>query len=192
LAEKVIAAKSVYTETLVSILIPQKSILELIKLLNESEVRVSYNKNQVLVEQDSFRFISRLTEGVFPDYDQIIPKSFKTEAVVRRTEAAGAIKLASVFVGRLNDISLTFDPTHKQVKFFASNQDVGEHASLIEAAVVGEEFSVKYNWRYLGDGINQLRSEYILFSLSGDQTPLLIKDKSDSSFLYLIMPMRGI
>jgi len=193
LAEKTIVSKTVHADTLVSILIPQKSVLELTKLLeNEGETRVSYSKNQILIEHNSFQFISRLTEGVFPDYDQIIPKNFKTEAIAKRTEVVGALRLAGVFVGRLNDVSLKFDHARKKIGLHASNQDVGEHTSEIDAVVNGEEFSVKYNWRYLMDGMGQLHSEYSLFSLSGDQTPLLIRDKADNSFLYLIMPMRGV
>ncbi len=198
LAEKTIVLKNMSNDTLTSILVPQKSILEILRIIDkpvsgkEENIKIGFNKNQFIVTDEHVCFISRLTEGVFPDYEQIIPKNFKTEAVAKSAEMINHIKLSSVFVGRLNDLTLKFNSQKKSINFYASNPDIGEHTSEMEVAIQGEDTSAKYNWKYLFDGISQIKSEYAVFNVSGDQTPLLIKGKGDMSYVYLVMPMRGL
>ncbi len=198
LAEKTLPLKNAYNNSLSLMLIPQKSIMEILRIIEkplsgkDEDIKISFNKNQFIIQNNNICFISRLTEGVFPDYEQIIPKNFKTEAVAKSQDIVNHIKLSSVFVGRLNDLNLKFNIQKKSISFYSSNPDIGEHMSEVETVIQGEDISAKYNWKYLADGISQLKSEYVVFSLSGDQTPLLIKGKGDNSYLYLIMPMRGI
>ncbi len=204
LAERSIVSKKLNSESSISFLIPNHSVQELLRLFdntkNESfsslgedkEVEIISNKNQIVFQNKSIRFISRLTEGSFPEYEQIIPKSFKTEVILKKSDMMHHIKLASVFVSRLNDISITFDPKKKKLLFNAANPDVGEHNSELDVSMQGEEMTAKFNWRYLLDGIIQVPNDYIVLSFNGEQSPLMIKGKGDNSYLYLAMPMRGI
>lgn len=193
LAEKTIVSKNFHEEKMVFYLVPQRSANELLKLLDKNDnIEIGFNKNQLIAKTNSIKFISRLTEGTFPDYEQIIPKTSKTTCVVKRADILHHIKLASVFVGRLNDIMISFDLSKKALFFNSSNADVGEHSSNTDAVIQGEDVSVKFNWRYLLDGVSQVQSEYVVLNLSGDQSPLVIKGKGDTSYLYLVMPMRGI
>lgn len=192
LAEKIIISKNIQQEKSIYFLIPQKGAQEILKLLNEDEnVEFGVNKNQIILKNKNFTFISRLTDGKFPEYEQILPKTFKTTAIVKKSDISSHIKLAGVFVGKLNDICLTFDPTKKSIIIKASNSDVGEHSSQINAIVQGDNISSKFNERYLSDGISQINSEYIEFDLNTQDSPLLIKGKGDNSYFYLLMPMRG-
>lgn len=193
LSEKTIVSKENYSDKLVSILIPQKSVIEMLKIIPEEEkISIGFNKNFLSLNTGSIKLISRLVEGVFPDYDQIIPKNFKTNVLVKGEEFIRSIKVASALSGRLNDITLEFDPQKKSNSFYTSNSDIGEHSSEITAEVSGDKVKVKYNWKYLFDGVSQIKSEYLSLGLNGDNLPMVIKGKGDNSFLYLIMPMRGI
>ncbi len=201
LAEYTITSQSLNLEKSTTILIPHTSIQELIRLLDnngsssfgeEKEVMVTTNKNQIVFENKKIKFISRLIEGNFPDYDQIVPKSFKTEVIVKQKDLLHQIKLASVFVGRLQDISISFQPEHKNLLFKVSNSDIGEHSSELEVSIQGEESSAKFNWRYLFDGVSHIYTEYVTLGFNGEQSPLLIKTKGDIKYYYLAMPMRGI
>lgn len=193
LAEKTIISKENYSDTMFSILIPQKSVIEILKILPEEEkISVGFNKNFLILDTGSIKLMSRLVEGVFPDYDQIIPKSFKTNVLVKNEDLVRSIKVASSLSGRLNDITLKFNPAKKSISFFTSNSDVGEHNSEIAAEVSGDEVKVKYNWKYLFDGVSQIKSEYLNLGLNGDNLPMVIKGKGDNLFLYLAMPMRGV
>ena len=85
LAEKTITSKNIYSDKQISFLVPQKTISEIIRVLDKhaGEAEFGVNKNQIIILFPGVKFISRLTEGNFPDYDQIIPKEFKTEEIGR-------------------------------------------------------------------------------------------------------------
>ena len=193
LSEKIILSKENYSDKLMSILIPQKSVIEILKIIPEEEkINIGFNKNFLMLSTSSIKFISRLVEGTFPDYDQIIPKNFKTNVLVKNEDFIRSIKVASTLSGKLNDITLKFNPQKKSILFHTLNSDIGEHNSETEADVFGEEVRVKYNWKYLLDGVFQIKSEYLSLGLNGDNLPMVIKGKGDNSFLYLAMPMRVI
>lgn len=187
----------------ISLLIPQSTVIELLRLLDaiqqpesllgaeDKDVILYFNKHQFVLKNKTIHFISRLTEGNFPDYDQIIPKQTKTEIVVKRHDILSAIKLASVLSGRLHELSLSFSPK-KGITLRTSSQDTGDHTSELPATIQGDEITVKFNWRYLVDGIAQSKTEYVYFSLNGEQSPIIIKNKGDNSYIYLAMPMRNI
>lgn len=194
LAEKIITSKNFYSEKQISFLIPQKTISEIARLLDKyaGEVEFGLNKNQITILLPGAKFISRLTEGNFPDYDQIIPKTFKTTAVAKKSDFLANIKLASIFTGRLNDLTISFRPEKKSIFISTSNSESGEHSSFIDASIQGEETTMKFNWKYLLDGASEINNEYISFQLNNDQSPLFMKGKGDNSYFYLAMPMRGV
>ena len=204
LAQNSLIIKSLNIDTLISFLLPNHSAQELIHILQDinennnsplnsgKDIDILINKNQICFQNKRFRYISRLTEGVFPDYEQIIPKSFKMEAIVKRSDVINNIKVASIFSSRLNDILLNFDEKQKMIIFHTSNNDTGEHTSKLNVSIQGDSYEAKFNWHYLLDGILQISSEYIVFGFNGEQSPLLLKPKGDSSYIYLIMPMRGL
>lgn len=192
LAEKTMVSKENYSDKMSSILIPQKSVSEIVRIIQQDKITIGFNKNFLVLDTGQVKFISRLVDGVFPDYDQIIPKNFKTNVLVKNEDFVRSIKIASALSGRLNEITLKFNPQKNLISFYTSNSDVGEHNSDVEAEITGEEVKVKYNWKYLFDGVSQVKSDYLSLGLNGDNLPMIIKGKGDNSFLYLAMPMRGI
>jgi len=194
LAEKKLVSKNNYSDKQVSFLVPQKTLIELIKLLNEEDknINIGVNKNQITISAGNFRFISRLTEGNFPDYDQIVPKEFKTTAVFKKADFLPHLKLAGVFSSKLNDILIDFQPDKKIVALSTNHKESGEHVSYVDSQIDGPAVSLKFNWKYLLDGASQINHEYIVFYANNEQSPLLIKGKNDPSYFYLAMPMRGV
>ncbi|MBI2020979.1 DNA polymerase III subunit beta [Candidatus Giovannonibacteria bacterium] len=191
LAEKTIVSKTINSDKQYNFLVPQKSVHEILRILVNNEIiNVGFGKNQMILETKQLKFISRLTDGVFPDYEQIIPKTFKTDVLITHNSILKNLKIASIFVGKLNEINLNFEPHKKLVLISASHPEAGEHSSEVSANIEGEEVNIKFNYKYLLDGISQINSEYISFNLNGSDSPLLIKGKGDSSFIYLAMPMR--
>ena len=194
LAEKIITSKNFYSERQISFLIPQKTTLEIIRILDKhaGEIELGLNKNQIIISFPGFKFTARLTEGNFPDYDQIIPKAFKTTAVVKKSEFLSNIKIASIFSGKLGDLTISFQPGQRALFMSTSNSESGEHESSAESQIQGEEVILKFNWRYLLDGAAEINNEYISFHANNEQSPLLMKGKGDNSYFYLAMPMRGV
>lgn len=189
LAEKKVRAKKI--PEFEGILMPFKNVSEIIRTLGaiDDEVKVLFNKNQISFASGSIYLTSRLIDGVFPDYKQILPKEFKTELVVLRDDLLGALKIATVFSDKFNQITLTLKPKDKKVTLYSKNTDVGENTTELEAAVTGGEIEVNINQRYLIDCFQSITSDSISMSFNEPTRPLVVRGISDNSFLYLIMPM---
>lgn len=192
LAEKIITSKNIALEKMISFLVPQKSVLEILKIINKEEnIELGINKNHLILCAANIKFISRLTDGIFPDYEQIMPKNFKTTAFINKADAVHNLKLAGVFVGKLNDIALNFNKDENVVYISSVSGEVGEHNANIKASMRGESVSAKFNLRYVLDGVSQINQEYVAFNLNNQDLPMLIKGKNDNSYSYVVMPMRG-
>ncbi len=173
------------------LLIPARNAAELVRILDKvnAEVELYYNENQLSVQTDGVYYTSRLLDGSFPNYRQILPKSFTTEAVVLREDMAGALKSLSIFADKFAQVSLSLDTVKKSMFLSSRNPDVGEQISTIKAAIQGESVSVSFNGRYLADSLQSVHGDSVRLHSNGPGKAMLIKDAGDESFLYLAMPM---
>ncbi len=178
----------------VSFLLPQKSAQEVIRIFEESEeeIEVSYNKNQILFTSQNSSFTSRLTEGNFPDYKNIIPGSFLTQVVIERAHILGAVKAASVFSSRLSDVILKVDNKENILEVSAKESDTGEHHSVAPAKITGEEIEISFNYRYLLDALAVSVEPKVFLGFNGPGKAVLIKGQGDNFYLELVMPMRTV
>lgn len=174
------------------IIIPLKTIQEIIRIFTEDQaVNIHIDPNQIFITSDGQELISRLIDGQYPDYEQIIPKGIETELTINREKFAGAIKLVSSLSGKVNDIKLRIKDT-KAVEIYSANQYLGENSYLIPAKIKGPEFKeVTFNWRYLLDGLKVVETENLLFGINGDTKPAVIKPTEEPSYFYLLMPIKA-
>ncbi len=177
-----------------SVLIPYRNAIEIIRIFEneKSEVKIIPNKNQIFFISDKIKFISRLTEGIFPDYNEIIPKKFLTEAIIDKNLFGNNLKTAAIFVGKLNEIKLEINPNEKNIKIQSTHPDLGEYNGNILAEISGEKIKLNFNYKYLTEGIQFVLSDKILLRFNGENKPLLISGTKDNSFYYLVMPMKDI
>lgn len=189
LAEKTVPLRA--GGSIPELLIPARNAAELMRILENvnAEVEVYYNDNQLSLQTDSVYYTSRLLDGAFPNYRQILPKSFTTEAVVLREDMAAALKSLSVFADKFAQVSLSIEPSKKSMFLSSRNPDVGEQISTVKAAVDGEAVSVSFNGRYLADSLQGVSGDSVRLHSNGPGKAMLIKDAGDESFLYLAMPM---
>jgi DNA polymerase-3 subunit beta len=182
-----------------SIIIPQRTIQELIRILGEKdlstdkqgqEVEIILSGNQVLFNLDYAQVISRLIEGQYPDYQQIIPDSFQTQVVVNRGELINNIKIASLFSGKINDVKISILPNKSLIKILSKDVDIGEHQSQIETKIEGKAVEVIFNWRYLLDGLNNMLSDKVVLGLNNSTSPVVIRPVGDMSYTYVVMPIK--
>ena len=173
------------------LLIPARNAAELVRILDHvnAEIEIYYNDNQLSVQTDGIYYTSRLLDGSFPKYRQILPKTFTTEAVVLREDMAVALKSLSVFADKFAQVSLSLDTAKKSMFLSSRNPDVGEQVSTIKAAIQGESVSVSFNGRYLADSLQSVSGDSVRLHSNGPGKAMLIKDAGDESFLYLAMPM---
>ncbi len=198
LGEKKIPFKNPFEENY-SFILPQKTARELINILSgrKKPVKIHLSPNQVMFESEmeelkhpSFQIISRLIEGEFPNYEQIIPEEFKTEIIINRDEFLNEIKKVSLFSSRINEVKLKISPKKKEIEVLAENPEVGEGKSSLKGKIEGEEISVSFNYKFLIEGLEEMTTPEVIFKISGEEKPALIKPLGDESFLYIVMPLR--
>lgn len=173
------------------ILIPFKNIPEIIRIfehVNDS-VHVQLNKNQISFEYKGIYLISRVVDGVFPDYKQIIPKKFTTEVVVLKQDLVNALKVSHIFSDKFNQVSMTIDGSEKKFELKTKNADIGETINNLNATIEGEPLAINFNYKYIVDCFQSIDSDSITLLYNGLNRPMVIRPTADVSFTYLVMPM---
>lgn len=189
LAEKKIKTKK--NINLPGLLIPFKNINEILRVFGESkgEVDVCFNKNQVSFSEDGVYLTSRVIDGVYPDYRQIIPKESKTEITSLKQDLLNALKISNIFSDKFNQLSLNVDMEKKIFELASSNNDIGENNTYIDSVLKGEDVSLFFNYKYLLDCFPSLSTDSVLIKINGNSKPIIISSLNDNTFTYLIMPM---
>lgn len=189
LAEKKINAKiqNDFPDTL----IPYKNVSEMIKLLedNNEELEIIFEKNQAAFITKEMRLVSRLIDGSFPDYKQIIPKNFLAVATLLKSDLINSVKASNIFSDSLNQVRIKVDTKNKTLDIESKNNEVGEYKESIKAAVSGENIELNFNSKYVTDSMQSILSESVALSFGGAGKPLVIRGVSDNSFMYIAMPM---
>ena len=175
-----------------AILIPIKNVSEIVRIIEgiNTEISVLIDKNQMaIVVDDGLYLVSRTTEGNFPNYKAIFPKEVVSEVTILKQDLINSLKISTIFTDTFNHVKLTVHSKEKKMEIISKNSEVGENASLIPAVIKGEDLSLNFNFRYISDSLNSLKTDSLVFMFSGASTPLLIKSLNDDSFSYVVMPM---
>jgi DNA polymerase-3 subunit beta len=180
------------------IIIPARTIQELLRILNnfdkleaaeEGEVKIYLTDNQVLFTVDSVSLISRLINGHYPDYQQIVPTKSQTTVAVERGELIRAIKAAALFSKTgINDVTLHFSKNKITISAFSGAS--GESQIEIEADIAGVDNEIIINYRYLIDGLNNIESDRVRLEILNSSSPCLLKPEKEDNYLYIVMPIR--
>lgn len=189
LGEKRVLAKK--TKDFDGILIPFRNVSEIIRFLGagRQDVEVVFGAGQVSFSREGSYLVSRVIDGTFPDYKQIIPKEFKTESVLLKQDLIEALKLAHVFSDAFNQITLRLVPGEKLFEIMTKNANLGENHSTVDAVLKGEDLELSFNYKYLMDCFQSIPSDSISLSFQGQGRPVLLKGVTDKSFVAIVMPM---
>ncbi len=189
LAEKKIKTKK--QNDFGQILIPFKNITEIIRVLEgvENITSVNLTKNQISFTADGIYLVSRVIDGVFPDYKQIIPKESKTEAIVLKQDLLHSLKIATIFSDKFNQIGVSVRPEHKVFELKTKSSEVGENTSRLIATLSGEDVDINFNYKYIIDCFQSIEADAVCMQFNGVNRPVVIRGVSDKSFMYLVMPM---
>lgn len=195
-----------------SLILPQRAAKEIINIFGEKDgdLTICFSPNQVLFEtpltetpHPQIQLVSRLIEGEYPNYQEIIPKKHETKVTVSVNDFINQVKLASLFSGKINEVKLKIDPKKHQLNLFSQNVDVGEHYGVLNCKVEGKPCEISFNHKFLLDGLISMASkketsskegkekdaEVVLELTSGDRAGV-IRPKKDNNYLYLIMPIK--
>lgn len=176
----------------ITALIPQTTLQEVNRVfddLEEGEIKIEFNDNQVKFSNSKTFLISRISEGQFPDYEQIIPTENKIKAILKTNEFSQAIRAASIFCRQgINDVKISLD--NKKITISALNDQIGESQVNLDAQTNGGVINIVFNYHYLLDALNVVGSERVILALNDTNLPGVIKPESDDSYTYVIMPIK--
>jgi len=202
LAEKTIAIDNPTNNltSIQSLIIPKNAARELVNIFSEEERKIKFylSSSQIMIESyfsetknPQAQLVSRLIEGEYPNYEDVIPKEFKTQVIVSRDAFLNQIKSASLFSGRTNEIKLVINPKKDNITISSQNVDLGETHSNLSAKIKGEEMTASFNYKFLVEGLGQIKAKEVIFELNGQDGPGVLKPMDDPSYIYVIMPIKG-
>lgn len=200
LAEKTLSV-SPQQSLITSFILPSKAAKELVSIFGgrQGKTKVFISKSQVMFshegkgqpDQPKLELVSRLIEGDYPQYQEIIPKESRTKIIVGKADFLNHLKRAALFSGKMNDVNLIFNPIKKNIELAAKSSDAGEHTSFVAAGVEGEAVEIAFNWRFLAEGIAHFKGEDLEFSLNGEEAPAVLRSLGEKEYLYVLMPIKA-
>ncbi len=172
------------------IILPRKAVVELCKLLNESEdaVEIEFSQQQVKANFSGVTLITKVIEGKFPDYERVIPK-YDNHLNMNRTLIQQALQRAAILSNE-KFRGVRFVLTEKNLSIISSNSEQEEAQEEIETDYHGEALDIGFNVNYLMDGLNNISSETATFSFGDPNSSILITTAENQEFRYVVMPMR--
>lgn len=180
------------------VIIPLRTMQEVARALSlfpasteEGIVKIALAAHQVSFHMGDTILISRLIDGQYPQYREIIPQGYESSAMVEREVFEQALRAASLFSKTgMNDISLSLLPSEGGIRVRAANIHVGENTTVVAASVKGREVEVVVNWKYLSEGLQSFSTDMVELEIVNASTPLIMRPKGVEGQLYLVMPIR--
>lgn len=173
-------------------ILPRKTVLELIKLLNESDdpIKLDLHQNQVKFTFAGIEIVSKIVEGKFPDYTKVIPSGYTNHVTMNRAQFLSALQRASILSNdKIRGVRLMFTADTLAITCNNNEQEEAEENMPIEYA--REAMDIAFNIAYLLDALNHLSNENILLSLGdANMSSALITQPGSDEFKYVVMPMR--
>ncbi len=169
-------------------IVPEKAVAELLRLLGDGPtVQVSLKESQIAFDLGNTVVISRLIEGKFPNYEQVIPSESPNKVTVSREELLLATRRIGLW-STLDSPSIRFDLKPDELTISKQTPEVGEAHEQLKVQYSGPEFSVGFNPTYLVDVLKVLEDGNIEFELPGPDRPGVIRTKDH--YLYVVLPMQ--
>jgi len=182
-----------------SLILPQTTGREIVSIFGdkEGELKIYFSPNQIWLEymmaeisHPQLQFTSRLIEGEYPNYQEIIPKKFEIHLTLPKEEFLNQIKTASLFSGKISEVKLKIDPQNNLLEILSQSPDLGEYNSFLKGKIEGKEVSISFNHRFLIEGISEIKTKELLLEITNEEGPAILKPTGLEDYLYIIMPIK--
>jgi DNA polymerase-3 subunit beta len=171
--------------------VPARALQELARIaqsVEEPELAVSLGQNQVVFEIGDIVLSSRLIDGQFPNYRQLLPESVEHELRLSSGEIADVVRRISLLAQKNAPLRLGF--AEGELTVSAQTPDVGEASEILPVPFSGEPLDIGFNPEFLRDGLESVESDELVLKLISPLRPGLIESPDGGEFVYLIMPIR--
>lgn len=177
----------------VKAIVPTNSLAEVMRSLSdeEEEIEILFDETQVRFRFGEIEITSKLIDGSFPDYRQLIPKTNEAEIVLDKAELLRVTKLAALFAREVGgSIVLEAKTSTKTFSVASVANEYGENSSEIEASITKDE-RMTLNSRFLIDALNAIDEEKVILGFSGRLNPIVIRNEKSSNYTHIIMPLKS-
>ncbi|HHU86720.1 MAG: DNA polymerase III subunit beta [Pelotomaculaceae bacterium] len=176
-------------ETAINLIIPGKTLNELLKIIGINEqIEVTVTKNQILFVAGNVWLISRLIEGNFPKYKQVIPQNHILKVRLKTRDLLDATERASL-LAQVKSPVIKLNISENKI-IVSSYSEAGRVHEELDVYQEGETLQIAFNAQYLGDVLKVIGSEEIIIELTGPLSPGIIKPVGDNEYLSLLLPVR--
>jgi DNA polymerase-3 subunit beta len=170
------------------ITIPKRSISEIEKVIDdEDEVKISIDEKHVQLSTNKIRIISRIIEGSFPDYENVLPSDNTNIATVLRDDLLKGLKKVSSIIGRSEPVKVSFEDKSMIIE---AESDIGRAKEIIDIQYVGEETNMNFNVRFLLDVVTHIFGETLTISAPKTYGAVLFKGEDGEEYKNIVMPIR--
>lgn len=183
----------------VSAIVPAQALKELARVATDTEEPIYMvlpkGRGQVVFRVKDVEVVSQLIDGTFPDYQQIIPRSYKSRTLVSTSSLLKACKQAEIFaregsnVARFNIKSAQGEMQPSEVEISATSEETGKNETIVEATVDGGGLLIAFNVKFLREALEVIRTPNVALETSAPNAPGVVKPVGDDQFLHVIMPM---
>ena len=183
----------------VSAIVPAQALKELARVATDSEEPIYMvlpkGRGQVVFRVKDVEVVSQLIDGTFPDFQQIIPRSYKSRTLVSTSSLLKACKQAEIFaregsnVARLNIKTAQSEMQPSEVEISATSEETGKNETIVEATVDGSGLLIAFNVKFLREALEVIRTPNVALETSAPNAPGVVKPVGDDQFLHVIMPM---
>lgn len=175
--------------------VPGKALRELERMLQmpgaSEAIAVRFDQGQLAIEWDDRRLTSRLLDGQYPNYRQLIPRQFSVQMTLERRAFIGALERIAVLATQKNSIvKMSLDSTQQELVVSVDAQDVGSAREVVSAQISGDSLDVAFNVVYLLEGLKVLSSNEVQMQFNTSTSPAILSPLGGVKMTYLVMPVQ--
>jgi DNA polymerase-3 subunit beta len=178
-----------------SVVVPSRSLQELSRVLSDTndpvDIVLAPSRNQILFHLEGVDLVSRLIDGQFPNYQQVLPKSHTTKATIDRDQLLKAVRLASLIASSsANIVKIQIGKDAEIGLAVSAAADIGDNRSDVEAQVEGDGTTIAFNAKYLIDVLTNVTDDQFSIELNGPLSPGVFRPVSDANYVHVVMPVK--
>jgi len=183
----------------ISAIVPAQALKELARVATDGDEPIYMvlpkGRGQVVFRVKDVEVVSQLIDGTFPDYQQIIPRSYKSRTLVSTSSLLKACKQAEIFaregsnVARFNIKTAQGEMQPSEVEISATSEETGKNETIVEATVDGGGLLIAFNVKFLREALEVIRTPNVALETSAPNAPGVVRPVGDDQFLHVIMPM---
>jgi DNA polymerase-3 subunit beta len=193
-------AYDLFIEKTSSFIVPLNTISELFRVINPEtqDIKIGIEESQIFFQIDNVRIVSRLINGKYPPYQQIIPQEFTTKVFLSKDEVLRAVKIAGIFThSKAGEVKFTVNSDNKEVYVQSKAEEVGENKTILSAEVEGPDQEALFNPRYMADGLQAISTSHLVLLMNSGSSPAVLRmvqgEKKEEmlNYTYIIMPIKN-